>query len=208
MAHSDEPLPAIDQDLIDIGQHDTSKQKVFNPYQDEDKEKGTVGGKRDIDREEGVPKKEKQPQASCLKCNECDKKFSSVDLAHLHATKTGHSDFAESTEDTGMSAEERTAHLETLKARLKSKREQEARQAAELAKSNELLRRKAGKDLSEFKEKMEEKQVNKALEEQKRARLEEKAAKARILAQIEEDRRLKRERVCYTMVLISVGRVG
>jgi hypothetical protein len=195
LAHADEPLPATDQDLIDIGQHDSNKQAVLNPYQDEDKGKGTVGGEGDIGKEEDAIKEEKHPKASCLKCNECNKKFSSVDLAHLHATKTGHSDFAESTENTAMSAEERAAHLETLKTRLKTRKEQEARQAAELAKSNELLRRKAGKDLSEFKEKLEEKQVNKALEEQKRAKLEEKAAKTRILAQIEEDRRRKRERV-------------
>ena len=96
LAHADEPLPATDQDLIDIGQQDSNKQAIVNPYQDEDKGKGTVGGDKDIGKEEDAPKEEKQPQASCLKCNECDKKFSSVDLAHLHATKTGHSDFAES----------------------------------------------------------------------------------------------------------------
>ena len=40
LAHADEPLPATEQDLIDIGQHDDNKQAVFNPYQDEDKGKG------------------------------------------------------------------------------------------------------------------------------------------------------------------------
>ena len=111
------------------------------------------------------------------------------------------------TDNTVMSVEERAAHLETLKARLKGKKEQEARQAAELAKSNELLRRKAGKDLSEYKEKLEEKQVNKAVEEQKRAKLEEKAAKTRILAQIEEDRRAKREIVMSWLEGVPWGRL-
>lgn len=202
LAHADEPLPATDQDLIDIGQHDNSKQAVFNPYQDEDKGKASVNDGVDFGKVDDAPKEEKQPQPSCLKCNECNKKFSNVDLAQLHATKTGHSDFGESMEGTIMSAEERRAHLETLRERLKSKKEQEARQAIELAKSNELLRRKAGRDLSEFKEELEEKQVKKALEEQKRAKLEEKAAKTKILAQIEEDRRLKRERVGHAILIL------
>lgn len=190
LAHADEPLPANEQDLMDIGKPDGGKPAAFNPYQDEDKGKGSVDEGR-----EDAPQEERQPPASCLKCNECNKRFSTVDWAQLHATKTGHVDFGESMEDTSMTAEERAARLETLKARLKSKREREAIQATELAKSNELLRRKAGKDLGEFKEQLEEKQVTKALEEQKRAKLEEKAARTRILAQIEEDRRLKRERV-------------
>jgi UBX domain-containing protein 1/4 len=183
LAHADEPLPAIEQE--------SDKHAIFNPYQDEDKGKGTISEEERKD----APQEEKQPEASCLKCNECGKRFRNVDWAQLHATKTGHVDFGESTENTTMTAEERAAHLETLKARLKGKKEQEAVEAAEHAKKNELLRRKAGRDLGEFKEKLEGQQVAKALEEQKRAKLEEKTRRAKILAQIDEDRRLKRERV-------------
>ncbi|KAJ2890459.1 hypothetical protein IWW38_004116, partial [Coemansia aciculifera] len=36
--------------------------------------------------------------AQSLVCNECNKQFKNADLAQYHATKTGHSDFSESTE--------------------------------------------------------------------------------------------------------------
>ena len=103
--------------------------------------------------------------AKSLVCNECGKKFRSQDAAEFHATKSyvfsspchalvylwslysptpalhsGHTDFAESTEEIApLTEEEKKAKLEELRQKLKDKRANQALQDQEDAKKNEVM---------------------------------------------------------------------
>ena len=61
--------------------------------------------------------------AQSLVCGECGKKFRSNAQATFHATKTGHQDFSESTEEIApLTEEEKKAKLEELREKLREKR--------------------------------------------------------------------------------------
>ena len=52
-------------------------------------------------------------EARSLKCNECGRKLRSVAQAEFHASKSGHADFAESTEEIApLTEDEKKAKLE------------------------------------------------------------------------------------------------
>ena len=62
--------------------------------------------------------------AKSLVCNDCGKKFRGQAQAEFHASKSGHVDFAESTEEIApLTEEEKKARLEELREKLKAKRE-------------------------------------------------------------------------------------
>lgn len=62
-------------------------------------------------------------EARSLMCNECGRKLRSQAQAEFHATKTGHIDFAESTEEIApLTDTEKKAKLEELKARAAAKK--------------------------------------------------------------------------------------
>ena len=62
-------------------------------------------------------------EAKSLICNECQRKFRSHGQAEFHATKTGHVDFAESTEEIApLTEEEKKAKLDDLRKKLAEKR--------------------------------------------------------------------------------------
>ena len=62
-------------------------------------------------------------EAKSLVCGECGRKLRSHAQAEFHATKTGHVDFSESTEDIApLTEEEKKARLEELRRRLAEKR--------------------------------------------------------------------------------------
>lgn len=62
-------------------------------------------------------------EAKSLICNECQRKFRSHAQAEFHASKTGHVDFAESTEEIApLTEEEKKAKLEDLRKKLAEKR--------------------------------------------------------------------------------------
>lgn len=61
--------------------------------------------------------------AHSLVCNECSKKFRSQAQASFHAEKSGHTDFAESTEEIApLTEEEKKAKLAELREKLAEKR--------------------------------------------------------------------------------------
>ena len=61
--------------------------------------------------------------AHSLVCNDCGKKFRSEAQAQFHASKTEHTNFAESTEEIApLTEEEKKAKLEELRQRLREKR--------------------------------------------------------------------------------------
>jgi hypothetical protein len=132
---------------------------------------------------------------NCLKCNDCGIMFTSVDFAQLHATKTGHDDFSESTEKVPvLNNEEKAQRLADLREKLKEKRKLDAIKAEEEARKNELIRRKATKDTAEIKRELEAKEAEKALKERLREKEEDRLARARIKQQIEDDRRRLKEK--------------
>ena len=62
-------------------------------------------------------------EAKSLICNDCERKFRSQAQAEFHASKSGHVDFAESTEEIApLTEEEKKAKLEELRKKLAEKR--------------------------------------------------------------------------------------
>ena len=62
-------------------------------------------------------------EAKSLVCNDCGRKLRSHAQAEFHATKTGHMNFAESTEEIApLTEEEKKAKLEELRAKAAAKR--------------------------------------------------------------------------------------
>lgn len=62
-------------------------------------------------------------EAKSLVCNDCGRKLRSHAQAEFHASKTGHVDFAESTEEIApLTEEEKKAKLEELRAKAAAKR--------------------------------------------------------------------------------------
>lgn len=159
------------------------------------------GEDADIDEplEEGTADAEDEAEqvtgAQCLVCNDCLKKFTSVAFAQLHASKTGHEDFSESTEAVPTLTEgEKKERLAELRQKLVEKRKLDELARKDEEKANELIRRKATKDTAEIKRELEEKEAKKALEQRMRDKEEEKQQRARIKAQIEDDRKRMREK--------------
>ncbi|KAK0564140.1 hypothetical protein OC861_004453 [Tilletia horrida] len=131
-----------------------------------------------------------QLEAKSIKCSECGKIFKNADLAQFHATKSGHESFEESTEEIKpLTEEEKKVKLEELRSRLAEKRATQSKVDVEEAKANELIRRKAGRDIEQAREDMKKKEAIKEAEAKKREKLEEAQARARIKAQIEADKR-------------------
>ncbi|KAJ2612362.1 hypothetical protein EV177_003032 [Coemansia sp. RSA 1804] len=143
---------------------------------------------------DAAPASAEQPaddsQARSLVCNECGKQFNNEDQAQYHAVKSGHSDFAQSTEEVKpLTEEEKAQKVQELQDRIKQKRKD--REAAEKAeqRQNELLRRKAGQDASEQQERMRDEQMKRDIENRKREKDQDKLAERKIKEQIEQDKR-------------------
>ncbi|KAJ1645346.1 hypothetical protein LPJ64_003049 [Coemansia asiatica] len=128
--------------------------------------------------------------ALSLVCNECGKQFANLDLAQYHGTKSGHSDFSESTEAVKpLSEEEKKAKLEEVQKKIAEKRRKREDIEKEEQRKNELIRRKAGQDMAENQERLKEEQVKRDLEKQRREKEDDKRAAQRIKQQIEQDKR-------------------
>ncbi|KAJ1662054.1 hypothetical protein IW140_006220 [Coemansia sp. RSA 1813] len=129
-------------------------------------------------------------EAQSLVCNECGKQFKNEDLAQYHAVKSGHTDFAQSTEAVKpLSEEEKAQKLQELQERIKQKRQQREAAEKEEQRKNEMIRRKAGQDQSEQQEKMKEEQILRDIEKRKREKEDDKIAARKIKEQIEQDKR-------------------
>jgi UBX domain-containing protein 1/4 len=137
-------------------------------------------------------------EARSLVCNECGKKFRGTAQAEFHASKSGHTDFAESTEEiTPLTEEEKKAKLAKLREKLAAKRAVQSEQDKIDQKRNEQINRKKTKETEDMKEQLKAKEQLKEAEKKKREKLEEIEAKKRIQAKIaadKEERRLKAER--------------
>ncbi len=128
--------------------------------------------------------------AQSLKCEDCGKIFKNGSAAEFHAVKTGHVNFAESTQAVKpLTAEEKAQKLAELQERLKQKREEKRQLAIEEEKQREKVRRATAKEIAESKEKFQEMEMKKALEAKKKEKEEERLARERIRAQIEQDKK-------------------
>ncbi|KAL9048033.1 MAG: hypothetical protein Q9162_007880 [Coniocarpon cinnabarinum] len=127
--------------------------------------------------------------ANSLICNECGKKFRGQPQAEFHASKSGHTDFSESTEELApLTDEERKVKLEELKAKRDQKRADQAKADKEALKRNEEIRRKSTKEQQDAKDELKRKEQMKDAEKKKREKLEDIEAKKRIQAKIAADK--------------------
>lgn len=134
--------------------------------------------------------------AKSFKCNDCDRLFKTQVEIEFHAAKSGHSNFAESTEEKKpLTEEEKREQLAKLEDKLKQKRlEREEKEKTETL-EREKYRIRSGKDMSEARRRMEEMEMAKIVEQRKREKLEEKAARERVKAQIEADKAARKARM-------------
>ncbi|KAJ5445171.1 Ubiquitin-associated/translation elongation factor EF1B N-terminal eukaryote [Penicillium cf. griseofulvum] len=137
-------------------------------------------------------------QPRSLVCNECGKKFRGQSQAEFHASKSGHVDFAESTEEIApLTEEQKKQRLTELREKLAAKRAVLSEQDKIDKKKNEEIRRKSTKESQDAKEELERKQQLKEAAKKKKEKQDEIDAKKRIKAKIEadkEERRLKAEK--------------
>ena len=141
---------------------------------------------------------------TCLKCNNCNKKFISLEQAEIHAARTLHDDFVEAAyeleeleneevikEPVILSEEEKVARLAELRAKLalkKANREKELKQT-------ESLRRASSKELEQIKRDLQAKQMKKLAEERRMEKIMDKKRREEIKKQIEEDRNNKKAQI-------------
>ncbi|XP_067938821.1 UBX domain-containing protein 1-like [Watersipora subatra] len=165
---------------------DAPKGNVLNPdafVYHEPSEEGTSTA--------STPQQSEEPEAAAqsFKCEDCGKQLKSGDAVQLHAAKTGHSNFAESTEEVKpLTAEEKQRQLSLLQEKLTKKRQEREAKEKEEAKAKEKIRRAQGKDITTAKLEMEQKEIRLLAEQKKREKAEERAAKQKALDDIRRDK--------------------
>ncbi|KAI2473244.1 ubiquitin-related domain-containing protein [Annulohypoxylon bovei var. microspora] len=133
--------------------------------------------------------------AMSLVCNECNKKFRTQGEAEFHANKSGHTDFAESTDEIApLTAEQKSKRLEELRERVKAKRAGQAEVDKEEQKRNEKIRQKATRESHELKEEAQRKEQMKEAAKKRQEKLDDLEAKRRIKAKIEADKEERRHK--------------
>ncbi|KAF7287300.1 UBX domain-containing protein 1 [Rhynchophorus ferrugineus] len=141
------------------------------------------------------------PVVKSIKCEDCGKIFNTTEEVQFHASKSGHENFMESTEEKkSLTDEERKEQLAKIEAKLKQRRlEREAREKEE-ALLKEKARIKSGKELLEAKKKYEELEMKKLVEQRKREKEEERLAKQRVREKIEADKLARKAKFSNTPV--------
>lgn len=150
----------------------------------EKKEEGAVlGTKSDVAVEEQIP------SAQSLKCDDCGKILRDEMAAQVHAERTQHSNFSESTEAIKpLTEEEKAAQLARLQEKMQAKKaarqEEEKKQAIE----RERLRREQGRQATTSKEYYRQESARRAARELAQQRKEDKIARQRVREAIAKDR--------------------
>lgn len=136
-------------------------------------------------------------EAKSIKCDQCDKLFKTNLEVEFHSLKSGHNQFSESLEEKKpLTDEEKKEQLRLLEEKLKEKRRLREEKEKQEALEKEKNRIHSGKAMSEAKKNMQDLEIKKMLELRKREKEEDKLARQRIKAQIEQDkldRKLKAE---------------
>ncbi|KLU89972.1 hypothetical protein MAPG_08939 [Magnaporthiopsis poae ATCC 64411] len=127
--------------------------------------------------------------AQSLVCNECGKRFRNSNTATFHATKSGHTDFSESTEAiAALTEEQKKERLAELREQLKAKKAAQSEQDKEDAKRNEQIRQKSTRETQDLKEELKKKEQIKEAAKKRQEKLDDIEAKRRIKAKIEADK--------------------
>ncbi|KAE8210708.1 hypothetical protein CF327_g5451 [Tilletia walkeri] len=171
-----------------------------------DKDVPAAGDDQEMADGSSAPVGDSEAEAKSIKCSECGKIFKNSALAQYHAEKSGHTDFEESTEEIKpLTEEEKKAKLEELRVKMAEKRATKSKAEVEEAKANELIRRKAGKDVEQAREDLKKKEAIKEAEAKKREKQMEADARARVKAQIEADKRERADRAAREKQLRESG---
>lgn len=134
-----------------------------------------------------------EEEAKSLVCNDCNKRFRNADQATYHATKSGHENFSQSTEEIApLTAEQSKEKLAELKHKSLARKEVQKTQEREDAKKNELINRKKTKESQEIKEDLQKKEQIKEAAAKRKEKQADIAAKAKIKAKIEADKETRR----------------
>jgi len=130
-----------------------------------------------------------------MRCDDCQKSFPSEDALVFHASKTGHSNFSESTEQVKpKSPEEVKAQLAALEAKIKENRRIKEEKEKQEALERERSRRTTGKEIVELRQKFKDDEIKRDAEARRREKEEDAIARKRVLEQIERDREERRQR--------------
>ena len=145
----------------------------------------------DVDIDEPIPAGAGTAQS--YRCNECGRILSNMANLELHANKTGHSDFEESTELVKpMTAEEKAAKILEIKRLLKTKRAE--REEAEKVDhvEREKQRRFMGKEMNKTREQMEIEQRRRDVLARKKEKEDQHKERERIRRELEKDKAERR----------------
>lgn len=133
--------------------------------------------------------------AKSLACDDCGKRFRTTALAEFHASKTGHENFSESTEELKpLTEEEKKQKLDEMRAALALKRAGQAEKDKEEAKRNEKIKQKATRESQDAKEELQRKEQIKEAARKRQEKLDDLEAKRRIKAKIEADKEERRRK--------------
>ncbi|KAJ2998430.1 hypothetical protein HDV02_004545 [Globomyces sp. JEL0801] len=146
-----------------------------------------------------------QVTAQSLKCDDCDRLLRDATAAEMHAIKTGHQNFSESTSIIKpLTAEEKAKKLEELKKRMELRKEEKRLAEIEEQKNQEKVRRTTGVEMQAIREKLEAEEMAKQVELRRREKEEDRIAKALIRKQLEADK-LERKRLAEEKKLLAQG---
>jgi hypothetical protein len=127
--------------------------------------------------------------AQSYRCNDCGKIMSNMANLELHANKTGHSDFSESTEAIKpLTAEEKAAKVLEIKGLLAAKRAARQEDEKKHAIVAEKQRREMGQQMVKTKEELARAEMKRSADAKKREKASAKTERERIRAEIAADK--------------------
>ncbi|XP_071833467.1 UBX domain-containing protein 1-like isoform X2 [Apostichopus japonicus] len=130
-----------------------------------------------------------QSEAKSLKCDDCGKLIKSTEEAEMHAARTSHQNFSESTEEVKpLTEDERKQQMDRLQEKIKLRQQEKKALEKKEAIEKEKLRRKQGKQLTNMKQQMETDELMKIAEQKRREKLEDKLARKKVKDQIAQDK--------------------
>jgi thiol-disulfide isomerase/thioredoxin len=127
--------------------------------------------------------------AQSYRCNECGKILSNMANLELHANKTGHSDFEESTERVKpLTEEEKVKKIAEIKDLLKAKRAERENAEKEEEKERERQRRFMGKEMAKTREQVEMETRKREVYLRKKEKEDARRERERIRAELAKDK--------------------
>lgn len=133
--------------------------------------------------------------AKSLVCDDCGKQFRTTAMAEFHASKSGHENFSESTEELKpLTEEEKKKKLDEMRAALAEKRSRQSEQDKIDQKKNDAIKRKATRETQDMKEELQRKEQIKEAEKKRQEKAADIEAKKRIKAKIEADKEERRRK--------------